>query len=246
MTNCLLMSSALQEEITTMTMMNLIYLLEDDDSIRKLVIYALNSQGYEAKGFERPAEFWKAMGQAQPDLVLLDIMLPEEDGLTILQKLRAAAGTMKLPVIMLTAKNTEYDRVVGLDSGADDFISKPFGMMEMVSRVKAVLRRCAPVKQSRQLSSGGVTLDLDGHTVTAAGQRVTLTFKEFALLQLFLAHPGMAFTRDQLFNDVWGADYVGETRTVDMHIRTLRQKLGECGDRIETVRGVGYRWEARP
>ena len=147
---------------------------------------------------------------------------------------------------MATAKGMEYDKIQSLDMGADDYLVKPFGMMEMVSRVKAVLRRCAPVKQSRQLSSGGVTLDLDGHTVTAAGQRVTLTFKEFALLQLFLAHPGMAFTRDQLFNDVWGADYVGETRTVDMHIRTLRQKLGECGDRIETVRGVGYRWEARP
>ena len=159
--------------------------------------------------------------------------------------LRQTPETRDIPVIMATAKGMEYDKIQSLDMGADDYLVKPFGMMEMVSRVKAVLRRCAPARQSHQLTDGQVTVDLDGHTVTAAGERVILTFKEFELLRLFLSHPGVAFTRDQLFNDVWGADYVGESRTVDMHIRTLRQKLGAYGDRIATVRGVGYRWEAK-
>ena len=222
-------------------MMDLIYLLEDDDSIRKLVIYALNSQGYEAKGFERPAEFWKAMGQAQPDLVLLDIMLPEEDGLTILQKLRAAAGTKKLPVIMLTAKNTEYDRVVGLDSGADDFISKPFGMMELLARVKALLRRTEQAESEEVYRLGALSVNKTRHEVYAAGQEVTLTLKEFDLLCLLLENKGRVLTRDQLLNRIWGYGFDGESRTVDVHIRTLRQKLGECGEYIETVRGVGYK-----
>ena len=224
----------------------MIWCVEDDSGIREIEVYTLNSTGFEARGFSDGASFREALETEMPDLVLLDVMLPGEDGVSLLRYLRQLPRAREIPVIMATAKGMEYDKIQSLDMGADDYLVKPFGMMEMVSRVKAVLRRCAPVKQSRQLSSGGVTLDLDGHTVTAAGQRVTLTFKEFALLQLFLAHSGMAFTRDQLFNDVWGADYVGETRTVDMHIRTLRQKLGECGDRIETVRGVGYRWEARP
>ncbi len=222
-------------------MMDLIYLLEDDDSIRKLVIYALNSQGYEAKGFERPAEFWKAMGQAQPDLVLLDIMLPEEDGLTILQKLRAAAGTKKLPVIMLTAKNTEYDRVVGLDSGADDFISKPFGMMELVARVRAVLRRTESREENSDYQLGELVVSPKRHVVKVDGEEVSLTNKEFELLCLLLEHQGMAMTRDAIMDGVWGQEFSRENRTLDVHVRTLRTKLGPAGHYIETVRGVGYR-----
>ena len=222
-------------------MMNLIYLLEDDDSIRKLVIYALNSQGYEAKGFERPAEFWKAMGQAQPDLVLLDIMLPEEDGLTILQKLRAAAGTKKLPVIMLTAKNTEYDRVVGLDSGADDFISKPFGMMELVARVRAVLRRTESREEHSDYQLGELFVSPKRHVVKVDGEEVSLTNKEFELLCLLLEHQGMAMTRDAIMDGVWGQEFSRENRTLDVHVRTLRTKLGPAGHYIETVRGVGYK-----
>ncbi len=222
-------------------MMDLIYLLEDDDSIRKLVIYALNSQGYEAKGFERPAEFWKAMGQAQPDLVLLDIMLPEEDGLTILQKLRAAAGTKKLPVIMLTAKNTEYDRVVGLDSGADDFISKPFGMMELVARVRAVLRRTESREENSDYQLGELFVSPKRHVVKVNGEEVSLTNKEFELLCLLLEHQGMAMTRDAIMDGVWGQEFSRENRTLDVHVRTLRTKLGPAGHYIETVRGVGYK-----
>ena len=222
-------------------MMDLIYLLEDDDSIRKLVIYALNSQGYEAKGFERPAEFWKAMGQAQPDLVLLDIMLPEEDGLTILQKLRAAAGTKKLPVIMLTAKNTEYDRVVGLDSGADDFISKPFGMMELVARVRAVLRRTESREENSDYQLGELFVSPKRHVVKVDGEEVSLTNKEFELLCLLLEHQGMAMTRDAIMDGVWGQEFSRENRTLDVHVRTLRTKLGSAGHYIETVRGVGYK-----
>lgn len=222
-------------------MMDLIYLLEDDDSIRKLVIYALNSQGYEAKGFERPAEFWKAMGQAQPDLVLLDIMLPEEDGLTILQKLRTAAGTKKLPVIMLTAKNTEYDRVVGLDSGADDFISKPFGMMELVARVRAVLRRTESREENSDYQLGELFVSPKRHVVKVDGEEVSLTNKEFELLCLLLEHQGMAMTRDAIMDGVWGQEFSRENRTLDVHVRTLRTKLGSAGHYIETVRGVGYK-----
>lgn len=222
-------------------MMDLIYLLEDDDSIRKLVIYALNSQGYEAKGFERPAEFWKAMGQAQPDLVLLDIMLPEEDGLTILQKLRAAAGTKKLPVIMLTAKNTEYDRVVGLDSGADDFISKPFGMMELVARVRAVLRRTESREENSDYQLGELFVSPKRHVAKVDGEEVSLTNKEFELLCLLLEHQGMAMTRDAIMDGVWGQEFSRENRTLDVHVRTLRTKLGPAGHYIETVRGVGYK-----
>lgn len=222
-------------------MMDLIYLLEDDDSIRKLVIYALNSQGYEAKGFERPAEFWKAMGQAQPDLVLLDIMLPEEDGLTILQKLRVAAGTKKLPVIMLTAKNTEYDRVVGLDSGADDFISKPFGMMELVARVRAVLRRTESREENSDYQLGELFVSPKRHVVKVDGEEVSLTNKEFELLCLLLEHQGMAMTRDAIMDGVWGQEFSRENRTLDVHVRTLRTKLGSAGHYIETVRGVGYK-----
>ena len=223
----------------------MIWCVEDDASIREIEVYTLNSTGFQARGFADGASFRAALETETPELVLLDVMLPGEDGVSLLRYLRQTPQTRDVPVIMATAKGMEYDKIQSLDMGADDYLVKPFGMMEMVSRVKAVLRRCAPAQQSHRLSSGGVTLDLDGHTVTAEGQRVTLTFKEFELLRLFLSHPGMAFTRDQLFNDVWGADYVGESRTVDMHIRTLRQKLGACGEHIATVRGVGYRWEVQ-
>ena len=225
-------------------MMDLIYLLEDDDSIRKLVIYALNCQGYEAKGFERPAEFWKAMGQAQPDLVLLDIMLPEEDGLTILQKLRAAAGTKKLPVIMLTAKNTEYDRVVGLDSGADDYIAKPFGVMEMIARVKALLRRSGGMEES-MLTCGNVTLDGEKRMVYVDGKTIELTYKEFELLKLLMKNHGIVISRDVIMERVWDSSFEGESRTIDVHVRTLRQKLGDGGALIKTIRNVGYMAEAK-
>ncbi len=223
----------------------MIWCVEDDASIREIEVYTLNSTGFQARGFADGASFRAALETETPELVLLDVMLPGEDGVSLLRYLRQTPQTRDVPVIMATAKGMEYDKIQSLDMGADDYLVKPFGMMEMVSRVKAVLRRCAPAQQSHRLSSGGVTLDLDGHTVTAEGQRVTLTFKEFELLRLFLSHPGMAFTRDQLFNDIWGADYVGESRTVDMHIRTLRQKLGTCGEHIATVRGVGYRWEVQ-
>ncbi len=223
----------------------MIWCVEDDASIREIEVYTLNSTGFQARGFADGASFREALETETPELVLLDVMLPGEDGVSLLRYLRQTPRTQAVPVIMATAKGMEYDKIQSLDMGADDYLVKPFGMMEMVSRVKAVLRRCAPAQQSHRLSSGGVTLDLDGHTVTAEGQRVMLTFKEFELLRLFLSHPGMAYTRDQLFNDVWGADYVGESRTVDMHIRTLRQKLGACGEHIATVRGVGYRWEVQ-
>ena len=223
----------------------MIWCVEDDASIREIEVYTLNPTGFQARGFADGAIYREALETETPELVLLDVMLPGEDGVSLLRYLRQTPRTQAVPVIMATAKGMEYDKIQSLDMGADDYLVKPFGMMEMVSRVKAVLRRCAPAQQSHRLSSGGVTLDLDGHTVTAEGQRVTLTFKEFELLRLFLSHPGMAYTRDQLFNDVWGADYVGESRTVDMHIRTLRQKLGACGEHIATVRGVGYRWEVQ-
>lgn len=221
--------------------MERIYLLEDDDSIRKLVIYALGSQGYEAKGFERPSDFWKAMEGQQPALVLLDIMLPEEDGLSVLQKLRSSAATRKLPVIMLTAKNTEYDRVVGLDSGADDFISKPFGMMELVARVRAVLRRTGQKQESEDYQLGDLFVSPRRHIVRVAGQEVLLTNKEFELLCLLLEHQGMAMTRDAIMDGVWGQEFSRENRTLDVHVRTLRTKLGRAGSYIETVRGVGYK-----
>ena len=221
--------------------MERIYLLEDDDSIRKLVIYALGSQGYEAKGFERPSDFWKAMEGQEPALVLLDIMLPEEDGLSVLEKLRSSAATRKLPVIMLTAKNTEYDRVVGLDSGADDFISKPFGMMELVARVRAVLRRTGEKQESEDYQLGDLFVSPRRHIVRVAGQEVLLTNKEFELLCLLMEHQGMAMTRDAIMDGVWGQEFSRENRTLDVHVRTLRTKLGRAGSYIETVRGVGYK-----
>lgn len=221
----------------------MIYLVEDDNSIRELVIYTLQSTGMEATGFSCAKDFWNAMKTETPSLILLDIMLPDEDGLTILKKLRAAPGTERLPVIMLTAKGTEYDKVIGLDNGADDYIPKPFGMMELVSRVKAVLRRTKPEQKQNQYRIGPVAVDVGKHTVTVEEKPVTLTFKEFELLSYLMENEGIVLTRDQLLSKIWGYDFDGETRTVDVHIRTLRQKLGLGGNYIETIRGVGYKME---
>lgn len=219
----------------------MIYLLEDDDSIRKLVVYGLQSQGYEAQGFALPSEFWRAMDAQLPALLLLDIMLPEEDGLSILRKLRAAAPTRKLPVIILTAKNTEYDRVVGLDGGADDFISKPFGMMELLARVRAVLRRAEPSGDAGGVQIGVLYICPPQHIVRVNGKNVQLTNKEFEILCLLVENRGIVLTRGTLMDKVWGFDCDRENRTLDVHIRTLRVKLGEAGSCIETVRGVGYK-----
>ena len=219
----------------------MIYLLEDDDSIRKLVVYGLQSQGYEAQGFALPSEFWRAMDAQLPELLLLDIMLPEEDGLSILRKLRAAAPTRKLPVIILTAKNTEYDRVVGLDGGADDFISKPFGMMELLARVRAVLRRAEPSGDAGGVQIGVLYICPPQHIVRVNGKNVQLANKEFEILCLLVENRGIVLTRGTLMDKVWGFDCDRENRTLDVHIRTLRVKLGEAGSCIETVRGVGYK-----
>lgn len=221
----------------------MIWCVEDDPSIRDIEVYALQSTGMEARGFESGMEFWKALQQEKPELVILDVMLPEMDGVEVLTKMKAAPEFCEIPVIMATAKDTEYDKIQSLDLGADDYLVKPFGMMEMVSRVNAVLRRCRPKQRHDLLQSEGLVMDLSQHTVTADGERVMLTYKEFELLRLFLSKPGIAFTREQLLSAVWDADYLGETRTVDMHIRTLRQKLGRYGRKIETVRNVGYRLE---
>ena len=217
----------------------MIYLLEDDSNIRDFVLYALNGQDMEAEGFERPSEFWAALSQRMPDLVLLDIMLPEEDGMEILRKLRAKPDTRRLPVIMLTAKDTEFDRVLGLDEGADDYVAKPFSMLELVSRIRAVLRRSGGSAADFRL--GRLYISPEKHQVQVDGQDVALTLKEFELLRILLENRGRVLTRTQLQDHVWGYEFDGESRTVDVHIRTLRQKLGACGEIIETVRGVGYK-----
>ena len=223
----------------------MIWCVEDDASIRDIEVYALNSTGFEAEGFADGAAFWAALGKARPELVVLDVMLPEIDGIQLLRRMKADAALREIPVIMATAKGAEYDKIQGLDLGADDYLTKPFGVMELVSRVKAVLRRCRP-QPVAVLRCGGLVVDEQEHTVTADGVRVVLTYKEYQLLRLFLSHPGTAFTRDQLMEQVWGMDFYGESRTVDMHIRTLRQKIGSYGGCIETVRSVGYRWRAQP
>ena len=223
---------------------NMIWCVEDDASIRDIEVYALQSTGFEAKGFEDGTSFWEALRTERPELVVLDVMLPGIDGMELLRRMRADAALSDIPVVMATAKGAEYDKIRGLDLGADYYLTKPFGVMELVSCVKAVLRRCG-TKTAAQLRCGGLVLDEESHTVTADGESVALTYKEFELLRLFLSHPGTAFSRDQLMADVWGTDYCGETRTVDMHIRTLRQKLGAYGEKIETVRGVGYRMEGK-
>ena len=221
----------------------MIWCVEDDASIRDIEIYALQSNGYEVRGFEDGLSFWEALKEEKPELVVLDVMLPGMDGMELLRRMRASDRLKQIPVVMATAKGAEYDKIRGLDLGADYYLVKPFGIMEFVSCVRAVLRRCSPEPAEQLLKAGGLIVRPDARTVTADGTRLSLTFKEFELLRLVLAHPGTAFTRDQLFNEIWGQNYCGETRTVDMHVRTLRQKLGKYGDRIETVRNVGYRWE---
>lgn len=220
----------------------MIYLVEDDDSIRELVLYTLHTTGFEAEGFRNAAVFWQALEKELPQLVLLDIMLPDEDGLHILKRLRAGAETADLPVMMLTAKSSEYDRVVGLDSGADDYMPKPFGMMELVSRVRALLRRAAkPAAEDKLFTAGSLAVNVKRRAVTVDGEPVILTYKEFELLCYLLENRGVVLSRDQILTKIWDYNYSGETRTVDVHIRTLRQKLGDAGALIETVRGVGYR-----
>ena len=223
----------------------MIWCVEDDSSIRDIEVYALTSTGFEAIGFEDGDSFWNALQKSRPELVILDVMLPGKDGVTLLKMMKEHDQFRDIPVIMATAKSTEYDKIQSLDLGADDYLVKPFGIMEMVSRVKAVLRRCKPVKQTKLLQINGLVLNPDEHTVEIDGERITLTYKEYELLYLFLSQPGIAFTREQLLSSIWNTEYLGETRTVDMHIRTLRQKLGNYGHIIETVRNVGYRLEAR-
>ena len=222
----------------------MIWCVEDDSSIRDIEVYALSSTGFEARGFADGDSFWHALQSEKPDLVVLDVMLPGKDGVTLLKLMKGSEEFQDIPVIMATAKGSEYDKIQSLDLGADDYLVKPFGIMEMVSRVKAVLRRCKPAKENKLLKLDGLVLNPEEHTVTVDGERVVLTYKEYELLYLFLSQPGIAFTREQLLSNVWNAEYLGETRTVDMHIRTLRQKLGEYGNFIETVRNVGYRLEA--
>ncbi len=222
----------------------MIWCVEDDASIRDIEVYALRSTGFEAQGFADGSEFWSALSSSRPDLVVLDVMLPGIDGIELLQRMRSTAAYRDIPVVMATARGAEYDKIQGLDLGADYYLTKPFGVMELVSCVKAVLRRCRVDVQSKLLTIGELCVNTDEHTVTVGTERVELTYKEFEMLRLFMSNPGTVFTRDRLFNEIWGMDYCGETRTVDMHIRTLRQKLGECGSMIKTVRGVGYRLEA--
>lgn len=220
----------------------MIYFVEDDNSIRKLVLYSLTSAGLEAEGFARPSAFWAALDRRGPEVVLLDIMLPEEDGISILKRLRASRKTKRLQVILLTAKGSEFDKVVGLDAGADDYVAKPFGMMELMARVRSALRRAEDAAPSVPiLSLGELSVDRGRHLVRVAGEDVALTLKEFQLLCLLLERPGTVFTRDQLLSTVWGYDFDGASRTVDVHVRTLRQKLGAAGNLVQTVRGIGYK-----
>lgn len=225
----------------------MIYVLEDDNSIREFVVYTLCHMNLPAKGFDKPSLLWEAMEDEKPELLLLDIMLPEEDGLTILGKLRSNSDTKAIPVIMLTAKDSEYDKVLGLDTGADDYVAKPFGMMELVARIKALLRRTETGSETKDEAKetiyemGSLSVYPERHKVKVSGTAINLTLKEYELLLLLLQNKGMVFTRDQLLNKIWGYEFDGESRTVDVHVRTLRQKLGEAGGLIETVRGVGYR-----
>lgn len=221
----------------------MIWCVEDDPGIRDIELYALTSAGLDARGFEDGDAFWAALAGERPALVLLDVMLPGIDGIELLTRMKAAPELASIPVIMATAKGQEYDRIRGLDLGADDYIVKPFSMLEMVSRVKAVLRRSQALP-AEVLSCGGLAVNLAARSVSIDGRRVALTYKEFELIALFLAHPGMVYTREQLFALVWKTDFIGDSRTLDSHIRTLRQKLGDYGRGIETVRNVGYRWES--
>ena len=223
----------------------MIFCVEDDGNIRELVVYTLESTGFQARGFEDGSSFLEALALETPELVLLDIMLPEEDGLSVLKKLREHADTKEVPVIMLTAKDSEYDKVLGLDSGADDYVPKPFGIMELVARIKALLRRTEnradTTDDGEKLIAGSIALDTKRHIVLVDGERINLTLKEFELLHLFMENQGQVFTRDQLLNRIWGYEFDGESRTDDVHIRSLRMKLKEAGNMIETVRGVGYK-----
>ncbi|MBR2894436.1 MAG: response regulator transcription factor [Oscillospiraceae bacterium] len=220
----------------------MIYFVEDDNSIRKLVLYSLNSAGLEAEGFSHPCQFWNAMEQKIPEVILLDIMLPEEDGISILKKLRADARTQYTQIILLTAKGSEYDKVIGLDAGADDYVSKPFGMMELVARVRTALRRTKHTDDTSSVQTlGMLTVDHSRHLVLVNHCEITLTLKEFQLLTLLMEHHDTVFTRDHLLNTIWGYDFDGSSRTVDVHVRTLRQKLGSAGAYIQTIRGIGYK-----
>lgn len=223
----------------------MIFCVEDDQAIRDLMIYTLNSAGFAASGFENGKDLFAALEKNKPELIMLDIMLPGEDGISILKKLRENSADADIPIIMATAKGTEYDKVIGLDLGADDYLVKPFGMMEMISRVKAVLRRVIANDKAIILRAGKLELNMSNHTVSAAGERIELTLKEYEILRLFMKNPGKVYTRDQLLAQIWDSDYSGETRTVDVHIGTLRTKLKECGKYIETVRGVGYKMETK-
>lgn len=219
----------------------MIFCVEDDSSIRELVVYTLNSTGMEARGFEEGADFFKALEKELPELILLDIMLPGEDGLSILKKMKSSSKTKHIPVIMMTAKGAEYDVVMGLDAGADDYVTKPFGMMELVSRIKAVLRRTKEEHKAEAYEAGNLKIDLKKHEVLVDGEVVVLTLKEFELLKRLVQNVDMVLTRDRLLEEVWGYEFAGETRTLDVHIRSLRSKLGSAGEMIQTVRGVGYR-----
>ncbi|MCI6655293.1 MAG: winged helix-turn-helix domain-containing protein [Christensenellales bacterium] len=224
----------------------MIWCVEDDVSIRDIEVYTLEQTGFIAKGFGDGDSFWMELATTDelPELVILDIMLPGEDGVSLLTKIKASSRTKDIPVIMATAKSVEYDKIKSLDLGADDYLVKPFGMMEMVSRIKAVLRRCMPKKENKtKYVNGIIELNVEEHTVLVDGKSVSLTYKEYEILKIFLMHPGMAYTRNQLLSEVWGIDSYGETRTVDMHIKTLRQKLGDGGRYITTVRNVGYKME---
>ena len=221
----------------------MIFCVEDDSNIRDLVVYTLETTGFQARGFEEGKSFLEALALETPDLILMDIMLPGEDGISLLKRLKNSSKTRDIPVIMVTAKGAEYDKVKGLDLGADDYVTKPFGMMELVSRIKAVLRRSGAAKKKAEdiIVSGSLEINTKKHEVKADGEVVGLTLKEYELLKRLMENPNIVMTRDSLLEEIWGYDFDGETRTVDVHIRTLRQKLGKCGERVETVRGVGYR-----
>ena len=223
----------------------MIWCVEDDASIRDIEVYALSSAGFEARGFEDGSSFYAAITgeKDKPQLIVLDVMLPGIDGIELLKRIRVNAALKQIPIVMATAKGSEYDKIQGLDLGADYYLTKPFGVMELISCVKAVLRRCGAEDEKSTLNACGISMNTLEHTVSADGERITLTYKEYELLKLFLSHMGTAFTREQLMELIWGTDYMGETRTIDMHIRTLRQKLGKCGESIKTVRNVGYRME---
>lgn len=221
----------------------MIWCVDDDNTIRDIEVYTLTQTGFEAKGFSDGISMLEALKTEKPELIVLDIMMPGMDGVEVLKEIRSRTDTRKIPVIMATAKGTEMDKIQGLDTGADDYLVKPFGVMEMVSRIKAVLRRCTPEEVTDVISIAEITLNDKEHTVSVNGENVALTFKEFEILKMFMSNPGVAFSREKLLSEVWGIDYLGESRTVDMHIKTLRQKLGVAGKRIETVIGVGYRME---